>query len=127
MNYTTIRLIHISCAVLSVSLFVLRGLMQQRGIDWRRWQVLRIAPHINDTVLLTAAITLAVMSSQMPWESSWLGAKVIALLFYIGIGRIALSRTASQSTRWWAFGGATACVGYIVLVAVTRSPWLGLL
>lgn len=33
MNYATIRLVHISCAVLGVSLFVLRGLSQQSGIN----------------------------------------------------------------------------------------------
>ncbi len=126
MDYATIRLIHISCALVSVSLFTLRGLWQWRGVDWRRWRWLRVAPHVNDTVLLSAAVALALMSHQYPVAQSWLSAKVVALLLYIGLGGLALSPRATRRTRLIGLVGALACVSYILGVARTRSALLGL-
>ncbi len=126
MDYATIRLIHISCALISVSLFTLRGVWQLRGVDWRRWRWLRVAPHVNDTVLLSAAVALALMSHQYPVAQSWLSAKVVALLLYIGLGGVALSPRVSPAARRIAFVAALACVSYILCVARTRSASLGL-
>ncbi len=90
--------------------------MQFGGIDWRRWQWLRIAPHLNDTLLLAAAIALAAMSAQYPFVQGWLTAKLLALLAYIALGRVALGKEGSPRRRaprsgrrcwWWA----------------TSSPW----
>ncbi len=127
MDYASVRTLHITCAGLSIALFCARGLMQIRGIDWRRWRWLRIAPHLNDTVLLGAAIALAWLSGQYPLALPWLSAKVLGLLMYIVVGRIALRPDVSTTTRLLAFAGALASVGYIVGVAMTRSPALSLL
>ncbi len=127
MEYAHIRLIHITCAVISVSLFTLRGVWQWRGVDWRRWRWLRVVPHVNDTVLLSAAVALALMSHQYPVAQSWLSAKVLALLLYIGLGGVALSPRASRLTQRAGFAAALICVSYILWVARTRSPVLGLL
>ncbi len=126
MDYAVVRLIHISCAVISVSLFTLRGVWQLRGVDWRHWRWLRVAPHVNDTVLLSAAVALALMSHQYPVAQPWLTAKVLALLLYIGLGGVALRPAVSRSTRRAAFAAALTCVTYILWVARTRSPVLGL-
>lgn len=126
MDYATIRLLHISCASLSISLFLLRGALQFAGIDWRRWRVLRIAPHINDTVLLSAAIALSWISHQLPLQQNWLSAKVGALLLYIVLGHIAFRAGAPRARQALAYAAALATVAYIVTVAITRSATLGL-
>lgn len=126
MEYTTIRLLHISCAVLSISLFALRGGLQFAGVNWRRWRWLRIAPHINDTVLLSAAIALSWISHQYPVQQPWLSAKVGALLLYIVLGHMAFRPAASRSQQLLAFFAALATVAYIVAVAINRSASLGL-
>jgi len=125
MDYAHIRLLHISCAVVSVSLFVLRGGLQMGGVNWRRWQLLRVAPHVNDTLLLGAAVTLAWRSGQYPLAQAWLSAKLLALLAYIFIGRVALSASTPRASQGRAFLAALACVGYILLVARTRSALPG--
>lgn len=127
MEYATIRLVHISCATISISLFVLRGGLQFSGVQWRRWRWLRIAPHINDTLLLSAAIALSWISHQYPLQQPWLSAKVAALLLYIVLGQIAFRSGASRSQQLLAFLAALATVAYIVLVAINRSASLGLL
>jgi uncharacterized membrane protein SirB2 len=126
MDYATIRSLHITCAAISITLFAARGAMQLAGIAWRRWRWLRIVPHLNDTLLLTAAITLAVMSAQYPFAQPWLTAKVLALFAYVALGSVALRRGLPARTRGLAFAAALASVGYIVGAAITRSATLGL-
>lgn len=126
MEFSTLRVVHIGCAGISIGLFVLRGAMQGAGIDWRRWRWLRIAPHVNDTLLLAAAIALALTTSQYPLAQPWLTAKVLALCVYVALGRVALKRDMLPTRRGIAFVAALASVAYIVGVAVTRSVRLGL-
>ena len=53
-----------------------------------RW--IRVLPHINDTVLLSAAVGLVLMSGQYPFVDAWLTAKVLGLTAYIILGSLAL-------------------------------------
>ena len=96
--------------------------MNQR---WLRW-----APHVNDTLLLAAAVGLAVMSGQYPLARSWLTAKIVGLLTYILLGMVALKPGRPRGVRIAAWLSALAVFGYVVSVAVTRNPagllsWLG--
>ena len=127
MDYLTVRTVHVACAGISIGLFAARGLMQLGDVDWRRWRWLRIAPHLNDTVLLGAAVALAVMSGQFPFAQTWLTAKVLALCAYIALGRMALGKNVPPPRRRIAFVAAMLSVSYIVAVALTRSASLGLL
>ncbi|HWU84823.1 MAG TPA: SirB2 family protein, partial [Rhodocyclaceae bacterium] len=69
MSYLALRHLHISCALLSIALFSLRAglLLAGRGVP----RTLRWLPHVNDTVLLAAAIVLAVWSGQYPLQQPW--------------------------------------------------------
>ncbi|HQZ07445.1 MAG: SirB2 family protein [Rhodoferax sp.] len=126
MNYADIRLLHISCAAISISLFLLRGAMQFSGIDWRQWRWLRIVPHVNDTLLLGAAVALSLYSHQYPLAQGWLTAKVLALLLYVGLGSIAFRAGRPRAQQAVAFVAALLTVAYIVSVAINRSPTAGL-
>ncbi|MDH5707654.1 MAG: SirB2 family protein [Hylemonella sp.] len=126
MEYAHIRLLHISCVAISVSLFALRAGLQLFGVDWRRWRWLRIAPHLNDSVLLIAGVTLAWRSALSPLDHAWLGAKILALLLYILIGRLALRPGLSAARRGTAFALALLSVAYILGAALTRSASLTL-
>lgn len=96
--------------------------MRESAALKQRW--VKIAPHIVDTVLLTSAIALAVMLEQDPMHDSWLSAKVLGLLLYIGLGMIALRLGKTHETRISAWIAAQFVFLYIVLVAVTKSPAL---
>ncbi|MEC5387251.1 SirB2 family protein [Uliginosibacterium sp. H3] len=132
MDYASTKLLHIGCVTLSISLFALRGTLQLAGIEWRRWRVLRVAPHIVDSVLLFSAIKLAMTLHISPLNSCWLAAKVLALIGYILLGRYALRAPAwaadgvSRVRALLPFVAALLTVGYIVGVAVTHSPSWGL-
>lgn len=127
MDYLAVKYLHLTCVVISISLFVLCGTLQLQSRPWRQWWWLRVAPHINDSVLLAAALWLAWHSGQYPFAQDWLTAKVLALLLYIALGMRALGRHTPPAQRPAYFGAALLSVSYIVGVALTRSPTLGLL
>lgn len=125
MDYLSVKTLHVSCVVISISLFVLRGVLQLQSRPWRQWAVLRRLPHIVDTVLLSSAVWLAWRIGQAPLVDSWLTAKVLALVAYILLGMRALGKNTPASQRPAYFVAALLSVGYIVGVALTRSPSWG--
>lgn len=127
MDYLTIKSLHMHCAAISISLFALRGSLQLAGVDWRRWRVLRVAPHLVDSVLLAAAIWLAAWLQQIPFVQGWITAKLLALIAYILLGREALRAGQPRGRAALFFVAALMCVSYIVGVAITHSAGLGLL
>lgn len=127
MDYGLIKLIHVSSVVLSYTLFTLRGIwmMSQSSNLQQRW--VKVLPHVVDTALLASAITLAIYIQQNPFQDSWLTAKVIGLLLYIGLGMIAMRFGKTRQIRIVAWVAAESVFFYIVLVALTKSPVLNLL
>ncbi len=125
MNYLFVKHLHVSCVLISISLFVLRGVMELQSKPWRQWALLRRGPHIVDTVLLSSAIWLAWRLGQYPFVDGWLTAKVLALLAYILLGMRALGKHTPTSQRLAYFMAALLSVGYIVGVALTHSASWG--
>jgi len=124
-DYLVIKTLHMSCVALSITLFVLRGTLQLQSKPWRQWRLLRVAPHVVDTVLLSSALWLAWRIGQYPFVNGWLTAKVLALLAYILLGHRALALKTPDAQRLPFFVGALLSVAYIVGVAFTHSPSWG--
>lgn len=120
MDYVTIKQVHIASAMLSGSLFLLRGLWMMRESPMLQHRVIKILPHVVDTILLASALIMVYWSAQYPFVQDWLTAKVIALVAYIAIGTIALKRGATKTQRICAFFAALLVFSYIVLVAMTK-------
>jgi len=119
----TLKLIHQASALASISGFLLRGglMLADSSLLRRRW--MRTWPHFIDTLLLLSGLWMAFNLHLHPGNSPWLGAKLIALLLYIGLGFVALRLGRTRRVRILALCGAVACFGYILLVAVTRSAF----
>ena len=113
---------HITCVMLSGSLFALRGFWMITGSELLEHRLVRILPHIIDTLLLTAAISLMVVLHQNPIANTWLTVKVVALLVYIVLGMFALRRGRTPQTRIICFALALMTFGFMVSVALTRHP-----
>ena len=116
-----VKTIHLSCVFLSFMGFFVRGIWMMRESKCLNMPLVRIAPHIIDTLLLVSAIILAVQMRISPLDHSWLMAKIIALLVYIGIGTVALKRGRSKQVRVYAWLLGLATFMYIVAVAFTKS------
>lgn len=123
--YIAFKHLHVLCVILSGLGFFLRGLLMLRDSPLLQARWLRILPHLNDTLLLVAAIVLAVMSEQYPLVDTWLTAKVFGLIAYIILGSMALKAGRSKSVRVVNWLLAMLTFGYIVGTAMTRdAAWL---
>lgn len=119
-----VKIIHVTCVLLSISGFVGRGILMIRESPMLSARWVKILPHIIDTVLLGSAIILA---SQWGWSAvqiPWLQAKIIALLLYIALGMVALKRGRTRSTRTTAWLAGILTFAYIIGVAITKNPLL---
>ena len=72
--YLALRNVHIACAILTITLFVLRGGLMLADSRWQQNVVLRYLPHAVDTVLLTTALMLTTVIQQFPFAVDWLTA-----------------------------------------------------
>lgn len=120
--YLAIKHLHVTCVVISIASFFLRGLLMMADSPILRRPWLRWAPHANDALLLAAAITLSAMSGQYPLVEPWLTAKIFGLIAYIILGSIALKAGRTRQARVLAWVAALATFGYVVSVALTRNP-----
>jgi uncharacterized membrane protein SirB2 len=120
--YILVKYVHVLSVALSLAGFFLRGLLLVRSsaLMTRRW--IRVLPHINDTILLTAALSLVLMSGQYPFVDAWLTAKVLGLTVYIILGSLALRPGSTAKVRILAWLAALAVFGWILSVALTRQP-----
>lgn len=122
MDYFTTKLIHQSAVALSVTGFFLRGAASLLGARWVNGRAARTLPHLVDSVLLLSALMLAWTMRLTPDRAPWLMAKIVGLLLYIALGVIALKPGRSLAVRGAAWASALTVVGWIVSVAVTKSP-----
>ncbi|NDY93037.1 SirB2 family protein [Ideonella livida] len=124
MSYLLLKHLHMGLAALSVTLFGLRALLAWRQAAWRqRWTPLRWLPHVVDSGLLLAGLTLMVLSRQFPGPAApWLVPKLLLLVAYILLGRQALRPGLAPGVRLgWTAASATA-VGAIVALAMLKPP-----
>jgi len=120
--YLVLRHVHITCAILTVALFVLRGSLMLVDSPWQRSVTLRYLPHAVDTVLLTTALMLTTVIHQYPFAVDWLTAKVVLLVVYIVLGSIALKRGRTKRIRVAALVAALVTVAFLVTVARAHDP-----
>jgi uncharacterized membrane protein SirB2 len=123
--YSFALLLHVSAVTLSGIFFFVRGIWMLQESKLLQTKAVKILPHIIDTVLLLSAFTLAYLLSTYPFSESWLTAKLIALIVYIGLGVFTL-RGKTKAIRSAAFVAALLTFAYIIGVALTRSATLNL-
>jgi uncharacterized membrane protein SirB2 len=115
-----IKHLHVTLAYLTVIGFVTRALLSLSGPSVLQQRWIKVAPHMIDTLLLAAGITLAALYRMSPLVHTWLGMKILALLLYIALGIVAF-RARSLAVRLLALAGALLTVGYIFWLAYTRQ------
>lgn len=122
MSYLLIKQAHILFAITSGTLFVIRSIWSYSEMQILQQRWVKISPHVIDSLLLLSAIALVVISNQYPWETTWLGAKVLALLVYIGLGTMAIKRGKTPKVRAL-FATLALCVFiYMFGVALNKHP-----
>ena len=124
--YLALKLAHITAAILTISGFALRGfwmLTDSANLDRR---IVKIAPHIVDSVFLLSGIGLIWILRLPVMSQPWLMAKLLALVLYVLLGTVALRRGKTKRTRTIALLLAILTFAYIAGAAMNKSvgSWL---
>jgi uncharacterized membrane protein SirB2 len=119
--YAVAKTVHVACVAVSIAGFVARFPLALHRPDLLRQPAIRVLPHVNDTLLLAAAIVMLVVAHWNVLDMPWLLAKIAGLVVYIGCGMVALRLGRSRRTRAIAFASALAAFGYVVSVAFSKS------
>jgi uncharacterized membrane protein SirB2 len=120
--YALIKHLHLVTVVITLALFLLRGVWMMMDSPRLQARWARIVPHINDTLLLASGIALAVLMQQYPLVHGWLTAKLFALIAYIVLGTLALKRGKTKAQRVTAWIAALLVFGYMLAVARAHDP-----
>lgn len=118
-----LKSIHVTCALLSICGFALRGYWVLSDDHRRDYRLAKVLPHLIDTLLLVSAVAMLFIWGASPFDLPWVIAKIVALLAYIGLGMVVMRFANSQEVRVTAYLAALAVVAYIVSVALSHSPW----
>jgi len=114
--------IHVTLAVLSISLFTLRFIWTLANSTKLQAKWIKITPHIIDTLLLVIGVVMAVQYSINPIEQLWLGEKLLAVFAYIFTGYFTLKLARNKPMQIIGYLGAMGWVMLIVRLAMTREP-----
>lgn len=120
--YETLKWLHLAAVIASGAGFLARGALMVAASPWLKSRFARVAPHVVDTVLLAAAVAMAVMARISPLAHPWLAAKIAGLLVYIVLGSVALRHGRTLRVRLLALAGAVLAFAYIVGTALQRDP-----
>ena len=120
--YPQIKQFHIFVALLSGSLFALRGAFVLAGARWPQELPVKWLSYAVDTALLTAALMLLTI---LPWAmfgNGWLLVKVTLLVVYVVLGVFALRRGRTRRTRAVSYVAALLVFGAIYGIARAHHP-----
>lgn len=132
LSYPLVKQVHVTCVAVSVLGFALRGaaVLAEHPVMRTRW--VRIVPHMLDTLLLVSALVMVFWSAQYPFVEPWLTAKVLGLVAYVVLGAHALRGGKTRLQRGLYLALALGVFGWIVSVALARTPlgfldqWIGI-
>lgn len=120
--YGVLKTVHVACVIVSIAGFVARYLLAVRGSPLLRRRLVRVLPHVNDTLLLAAAVGMLIVARWNVLEQAWLMAKITGLLAYIVFGTFALRRARTAAGRRAAFAAALLSFAFVVAVALSKNP-----
>lgn len=117
--YAIAKHIHMTAVLVSGGFFLIRGLLMMQESKLMEAKLMRILPHIVDTVLLLSALGLIVLLGSFPL---WVQVKVVALFAYIALGVFAFRIAKGWGSRVFFFFLALFTFGFILSVAITKNP-----
>ncbi|HZJ91800.1 MAG TPA: SirB2 family protein [Thiopseudomonas sp.] len=126
-HYLVIKHIHISLALLSGALFVLRGIrvLAVSGQTALQRRINRLS-YIVDSGLLLAALLLLVSLDFAPLAAAWLQVKLLLLVLYVLFGVLAFRVKYTMPVRYLAFVAALICYAGMYYSARLHQPLAGL-
>lgn len=121
-HYLSLKQVHIGFVAASATLFAVRAFATLAGARWPLARPARAASWVIDSGLFAAGALLWTALQINPLVQTWLGAKLLLLLVYIGLGTMALRRARTPTARLGWTLAALACFGWIVATAIAHDP-----
>lgn len=118
-TYLVIKHVHMTAALASGAFFLLRGLWMMQESSLFNARLVRILPHVIDTVLLVSALALVGMMGTLP---AFVQVKIVALFVYIALGMMAFRFMRGWGSRVFMFFLAFSVYAFILSVAITKHP-----
>jgi uncharacterized membrane protein SirB2 len=121
-----LKVVHASCALLALLLFIWRGRLSIEGREIPRlWR--RRVPDSVDTLLLGTGVALVFVTGQYPFVVGWVTVKLLAVVIYIALGFVVFRFGRSRQARKTAWVAALAVFACIVWLAYFRHipAWAG--
>lgn len=116
-----IKQLHLLSIALSFGGFLVRGFWMLTESPRLQKKVVKVFPHIVDTLLLITGITLVIMSG-FSFADPWLLTKIGLLIVYIVFGTLALKRGKTKSIRSVFLVLSILTFVWIYFVARTHNP-----
>ncbi|WP_281558613.1 SirB2 family protein [Thalassomonas sp. RHCl1] len=113
--------LHMTLAVLSIALFTLRFVWTLTESAWLTKKVVKITPHVIDTLLLALGVAMAVKLMINPLEQLWLGEKLLAVVAYIFTGYYTLKLARNRMMQFIGYLGAMGWVMLVFRLAMTKE------
>ena len=117
--YPQIKTFHIFVALLSGSLFALRGGFSLAGARWPNAAVVRYSSYAIDTALLTAALMLATILPGAMFANGWLTVKITLVVLYVVLGVFAMRRAKTKRMRVASY--VAALLVFVSVYAIARA------
>ncbi|NVK89649.1 MAG: SirB2 family protein [Gammaproteobacteria bacterium] len=118
--YKIAKHLHMMFAGLSLLGFVIRGYWMISGSKLLNAKLVKILPHIVDTILLASAVVLVIVTGFYPLKFDWVTLKLVLLIAYIVLGTFALKRGKTKSIRVISFVAALVTFFAIYGVAMHK-------
>lgn len=119
--YTAIKHTHILLVAITIAFFNLRYFWQMLLPHKKLPLFFKIAPHLNDTLLFASGIMLAYTVKFIPFvNANWLGIKLILLLFYIGLGFLAIKSPAKSTKSYVGYVLAMSTITLMIYLAMNK-------
>lgn len=105
--FPILKSLHLVCVLTTFILFNLRFFLRLCRPDTPLPKLLRVLPHLNDTLLLALGVSLAVSAHWVPFGNAlWLGVKLIWLAAYIITGSVCMKAPPRSATALTAYPAA---------------------
>ena len=118
-GYIFFKHIHMTAAVASGAFFMLRGLWMMQESSLFNAKLVKVLPHVIDTILLVSAFILVGMMGSFP---AFVQVKIGALFVYIALGMMAFRFMKGWGARVFMFFLALSVYAFILSVAITKHP-----
>lgn len=122
--YQAIKHFHMLTVTISVLLLCFRFVLMLKDSPLLQRKLLKIAPHVNDTLLLASGVYLIYLTGFIPFTSAapWLTEKLLCVIAYIILGFFALKYGRNKILRSLAFLAALGWIAMAGYLAVSKLP-----